>query len=107
MRLFRLPLILLSISPIISLYRGYQATQARVQGLMNDHEAQRQLLNNALFASVVYLFFVIGCIMHLRWKTQLGTTRKTLWTIALILFPVIAIPAYLILHGADGRTKTS
>jgi hypothetical protein len=101
-RILRLPFIVLSIAPIISLFRAWQATDARVKGLLSDVEAQRQLLTNVAIAGTVYLVFVAACLWHIQRQRVMGVTRKTVWMAFLVLLPMIAVPAYLIIYGWRG-----
>lgn len=104
MRLSRLGLIALSISPVISIYRGWQTTQDQVRGLLSNEEAQRQLLTNVIFAGAVYLALIGGCVYHMSQNARMGMGRKGLWTVGMVLFPIGFVPAYMILHLGRRRT---
>lgn len=99
MKRFKLPLILFAISPALSLYRAWRAADAQVKGLLSDADAQRQLLTNVAYAGVVYLICTVLCLRHLWRNAGMGGLRKALWTVGLVLFPVVFAPAYLLLHA--------
>jgi len=98
MRISRIPLVLVSISPLISLFRAWQAMDARVKGLMSDVDAQRQLLTNVAIAGSVYVVLMVVCLAHLIRNPRVGTVGKIIWGGVLVVLPFLALPVYLLLH---------
>ncbi len=98
MKLYKIPLVILSISPVLSILRAYQAADARMKGLLTDEAAKRQLMTNVGFAAVVYLVLMGLCLFHLSKNTSIGGFRKTLWMMGIIIMPIIFIPSYFLFN---------
>lgn len=103
MRLLRGPLIVLSIAPMLSLYKAWRASEAQVKGLLSNTEAQRQVLGNVAVAGVVYALFMVGCFVHLARNRRTGGARKFAWGLGFVLVPMFSLPTYLILHFRPDR----
>ena len=97
-RIPRVSLLVLSVAPLLSIYRAWNAAVEKLQGLMANDEAQRQILLHMTLACVAYALLIAFCLWHMSRHRGIGAGKKAAWVVGFLVMPMISVPAYLILH---------